>query len=198
MNDLPLAAAVFALTACATADAQAVSAQDRADDGPAPNVVVVEFRAGGAAAGDQAGRGSSPQDGRRSGQAGASVSIPEVLARAEAPELARLVLNDPPDAPASAEGTLLFDDVASLARWRQRRMEDFLAPMGGEDAVTTTIRIVNKDVLGAYGLGGTRAGLENLSITYTNTGHDTGGADADIDAVTVVCPGDFAECSPSN
>jgi hypothetical protein len=127
-----------------------------------------------------------------------AVSIGGVIARANEPQLARLVLRDPPNEPASVHGTLLFSDVAELAAWRQSRMADFLAPMGGADELRTTIRIVNRDLLNAYGLGNPDSALENLSITYTNTGNDASGGDADIDAVTVVCPGDFADCSPSN
>ena len=197
-------AALVLLAACATdpANAQDRAADTmRASDEPLPSLVVFEFdtvRAADEGGQDQSRDQQSREQRSSEAQQADPISIAGILARADAPELARLVLRDPPDAPASAEGTLLFGDVAELARWRQTRMEDFLAPMGGADAVATTVRVVNHDVLAAYGLGGPRTGLENLSITYTNTGNDTGGADADIDAVTVVCPGDFAECSPNN
>ena len=214
-----LAVGLAALAACADAPDDTPRTDGMTDEGTAPNLVVFEFttKSGGASGRAQqsepsqgsSGRRQSAQDQSRRSQARqrlqdrrtaltGPVSVAGVLTGADAPQLARLVLRDPPDAPASAEGTLLFGDLAALAEWRQTDMDDFLAPMGGADAVATTIRVVNKDTLAAYGLGGTQTGLENLSITYTNTGNDTGGADADIDAVTVVCPGDFAECSPSN
>lgn len=207
--NLPLhGLAVASITVLAACDAAVgpPTAQDGAasiDEAVQPNVVVFEFstkdptsNAQGRQNQDNQSQGQGSETNRQDGTTGL-VSIADVLAQAEAPQLARLVVRDPPDEPANVNGTLLFADVAALVAWRQTQMEDFLTPMGGADEVETTIRLVNRELLDAYGLGRSDMGLENLSVTYTNADNASDG-DADIDAVTVVCPGDFADCSPSN
>lgn len=203
-----------ALIACAaTGPSAAQDGSARPGDGPLPNVVMFEFTTktqgrtaeDGASGARRSQQGARPAASRRPtgeratrGSAGTDpVSVADVIARADEPHLARLVLRDPPGEPVSVEGTLLFGDVDALVTWRRTRMADFLQPMGGARAIETTIRVVNRDLLGEYGLGNRASNLENLQVTYTNTGNTADG-DADIDAVTVVCPGDFANCSPSN
>ncbi|WP_156032403.1 hypothetical protein [Parvularcula oceani] len=196
---------LVAVGACAAALGPA-AAQDRSargDSAPLPaSLVVLEFSSaqneesgtgdGSSANGQSRGNNARPGDSARS-----KVSVAGVLEQADAPQLSRLVLRDQPDAPATVEGALIFADIAALAEWRDRRMQDFFEPMGGPDAMQTTIRVVNRDLMARYGLGSADMPLEEVSITYANEGNDAGG-DADIDAITVICPGDFSDCDPSN
>lgn len=53
------------------------------------------------------------------------------------------------------------------------------------------------DLLGESDPRAAMGSLDSMSVEYVNIGHDAAGA-SDIDAVTVVCPGDGAKCKPSN
>ncbi|XBQ16624.1 MAG: hypothetical protein ABL308_01825 [Oceanicaulis sp.] len=197
-----LLTAVLAAVGTWAANTGSASAQDRgasaAAGQQASTLVVLEFETVTASAKDQSG-GQDRSANSDSAQARESdpVSVPGVLARAETPQLARLKLRERPDAPTAVDGLLIFEDVSALTAWRQTRMDSFFEPMGGAGAIEMKIRLVDKALLEQYGLGGPDTPIENVSITYENTGNEADG-DADIDAVTVICPGDFAECDPSN
>jgi hypothetical protein len=198
MPELPQTAAIALTLALSAGPATAQELFTATGDMEGPLVLVImDFETvqmnpeGGSnqgSSGQTAQPGDSPTD---------TVSVDGVLDNAAGAPLVRLVVNDHPGEGTSVNGMLVFTDIAGLTAWRGSEMEDFFAPLGGMDMVETTIRIVDRGRLAEYGLGTSDTPLENLTITYVNEGNESDG-DADIDAVTVVCPGDFADCSPSN
>ncbi|PRY94477.1 hypothetical protein BCF33_0067 [Hasllibacter halocynthiae] len=94
-------------------------------------------------------------------------------------------------------GTLVFRSVGAFENWRRDERGEFYETFGGADAVEEESLAFRPDLLAISDPEELLAGLKTLSIAYVNTGNDSKG-DADIDAVTVVCPGLGAECSPSN
>ncbi|SDY92553.1 hypothetical protein [Citreimonas salinaria] len=94
------------------------------------------------------------------------------------------------------DGALVFSKLASFTQWHEKHMDNYFAPVGGLDAVETSFHVARPDLLELKDLGAEH-GLEDVSISYSNSGNDAAG-DADIDAVTVICPGDHADCKPSN
>ena len=112
---------------------------------------------------------------------------------ARAPFVAQLVVSPQESA---ASGTLVFRSPQRFSDWRSNRMETFFGRFGEAASIETTLRMFRADLLRT---SDPRAGANvgGVSIAYSNADNDAAG-DADIDAVTVVCPGDDAECSPSN
>ncbi|SFP47660.1 hypothetical protein [Tranquillimonas alkanivorans] len=159
-----------------------LAAQDQAgQDAPAPSsdtVVVFEFTATDVQAeGDLTAR---------------------ILGMAEAPQVARVVTSGPPsDGATRVEGALVFDGLDAFSTWRESEMEPFFQPVGGTSGLDTTLRIFRADLVAAGNPDGAGGALGDVSVTYHNSDNDSAG-DADIDAVTVVCPGDHADCKPSN
>jgi hypothetical protein len=94
------------------------------------------------------------------------------------------------------DGALVFPAVEAFETWRDDRMQDYFAPVGGLSRLATSMRVFRPGLV-AQAESGMGSGLEDVSITYRNTGNDSAG-DSDIDAVTVICPGDHADCKPSN
>lgn len=120
-----------------------------------------------------------------------------ILDMAEAPQLSRVQVSDLFADASGVDATLVFEGLETFSLWRENEMEPFLRPLGGMAGANVTLRIFRSDLLATGHPQQTAAGLGDVSVTYRNSGNDSAG-DADIDAVTVICPGDDADCKPSN
>ena len=100
---------------------------------------------------------------------------------------------DGEDTTANLRGKLVFESEATYEAWVSGDMDDLFAPLGGVSEVAR-LDISRPEASASSSVG---AVSRDMSITYQNTGNDAEG-DADIDAVTVICPGDYADCKPSN
>ncbi|WP_375259271.1 hypothetical protein [Citreimonas sp.] len=131
-------------------------------------------------------------------------AVDAALALADTPHLADLdisVASGTPDAGRDGarydlDGALVFSDLDSFSSWKEDGMTGFFDPVGGLAQVATSMRVFRPNLL-AQADDGMRSGFEDVSIRYRNSGNDAAG-DSDIDAVTVLCPGDHADCKPSN
>lgn len=94
------------------------------------------------------------------------------------------------------EGALVFQDFETFSLWREDRMEGFFQPVGGMNDLDMSLRVFRPELLAQSKVPGMEP-IGDVSVSYRNTGNDSAG-DADIDAVTVICPGDQADCKPSN
>jgi len=112
----------------------------------------------------------------------------EQLSRLEVPDLGAEV--------SRVEGALVFQEFEAFSLWREDRMEGFFQPVGGMNDLDVSLRIFRPDLLAQSDVPG-REPIGDVSVSYRNTGNESAG-DADIDAVTVICPGDQADCKPSN
>lgn len=111
------------------------------------------------------------------------------------PRAARVALRR--DAGEAITGRLVFEDVAALEAFRADGMADYFAPVGGMDSVEVEMTAFRPALLRRSDAEALLDGLDSLSITYSNDGNRAAG-DADIDAVTVICTGGDADCTPSN
>jgi hypothetical protein len=178
MSDTARMAAAIALSMAASFPAMAQESEPgRPASGPDAPVVVFEFTAT-----DVAAEGDL---------------IASVLEMAAAPQVSRLVASDPSADAARVEGALVFDGLDAFSRWRETEMDAFLQPVGGMAGLETTVRVFRAGLLAKGYPREAGGGLGDVSITYRNSGNKAAG-DADIDAVTVICPGDDADCKPSN
>lgn len=91
------------------------------------------------------------------------------------------------------KGKLVCETEDAYAAWAENDLVTTFAPLGGIASVAR-LDISRPEANASSRMGG---GSGDTSITYQNTGNDATG-DADIDAVTVICPGDYADCKPSN
>ncbi|CUH40195.1 hypothetical protein JSE7799_02925 [Jannaschia seosinensis] len=123
--------------------------------------------------------------------------VAAMLNMAEEPQLSRLEVTDVSADTSGLEGALVFEGLESFSLWREDGMQSFFEQLGGVGSLDTTLRIFRPNLMAKGYLDGTGNALEEVSVNYRNSGNDSAG-DADIDAVTVVCPGDHADCKPSN
>jgi hypothetical protein len=94
-------------------------------------------------------------------------------------------------------GTLVVESLDAFAELRGGAMDDLFAPVGGADAVSFVMTAFRPSLLRTSDPETLLDGLDELTIEYTNTGNHAAG-DSDIDAVTVICTGGDANCTPSN
>ena len=92
-----------------------------------------------------------------------------------------------------ASGRLVFEGLETFANWRETQRDSFFAPLDA-GRIETRLTLFRPGLLRR---GDPQAEAGSVSVRYVNSDNDAAG-DADMDAVTVVCPGDDAECSPSN
>ena len=122
--------------------------------------------------------------------------VPNLLEMGQEKQLSRLEVSDLDAEVSYIEGALVFQEFEAFSLWREDRMESFFQPVGGMEDLEMTLHIFRPELLAQSDVHGTGA-LSDVSVSYRNTGNDSAG-DADIDAVTVICPGDQADCKPSN
>ena len=118
--------------------------------------------------------------------------VDEGLEMAQDPHVARLSVSAD-----AASGSLVFEDLATFTEWRETEMGAFFEPLGGPDVVETSLRVTRADLLRATDPLAATDAMGSVSIEYSSSGNEATG-DADVDAVTVICPGDDADCKPSN
>ncbi|PHP28654.1 hypothetical protein [Limimaricola cinnabarinus] len=122
--------------------------------------------------------------------------VPNLLGMGQEKQLSRLEVSNLDAEISYIEGALVFQEFKTFSVWREDRMESFFQPIGGVNDLEMTLRIFRPELLAqsdVHGLGS----ISDVSVSYRNTGNDSAG-DADIDAVTVICPGEQADCKPSN
>lgn len=122
--------------------------------------------------------------------------VSNVLDIAQEPSLSRLEISNLTAETSRVVGALVFDEIEAFSVWRKEKMESFFQPIGEMTELDTTLRIFRPELLAQSDVQGLSS-LRDVSITYRNSDNDSAG-DADIDAVTVICPGDQADCKPSN
>ncbi|WP_370159307.1 hypothetical protein [Limimaricola soesokkakensis] len=110
------------------------------------------------------------------------------LSRLEVPDLGAEI--------SRVEGALVFQEFEAFSLWREDKMESFFQPVGGVSDLKMSLRIFRPDLLAQSNVPGMDP-IGDVAVSYSNTGNESAG-DADIDAVTVICPGDQADCKPSN
>ena len=116
------------------------------------------------------------------------------LKMAQEPFVARIDV--PSGSEGSLMGTLVFDDPEAFTAFREGGMNAFFEPLGDPSTVQMDLTVFRPDLV-REGDPSASGGLGGFSVNYSNDDNRSAG-DADIDAVTVVCPGENAECSPSN
>ena len=118
--------------------------------------------------------------------------VNEGLEMAQDPHVARLSVSAD-----AASGSLVFEDFDAFTEWRETEMGAFFEPLGGPEVVETSLRVTRADLLRASDPLAATDAMGSVSIEYSSSGNEATG-DADVDAVTVICPGDDADCKPSN
>ena len=203
-----LATATAAALLAASAHAQQVQA-DRADQAQDPQAQDPQAQGQQAQQGEDRQQGQAHQGGGRGQAAPAAPTVvltftaedvqgddfmAQAADTARAPYVAQITVSS--EAQGAASGVLVFETLGRFSDWRDDGMSEFFEPFGGAASVETTLRAFRADLLQASDPR-SAVGSEDMTVEYTNTDNDAAG-DAEIDAVTVVCPGDDAECSPSN
>ncbi|WP_334061063.1 hypothetical protein [Limimaricola cinnabarinus] len=123
-------------------------------------------------------------------------AVPNLLEMGKETQLSRLEVPDLGAEVSRVEGALVFQDFGTFSLWREDRMEGFFQPVGGMNDLDMSLRIFRPDLLAQSNVPGMDP-IGDVAVSYRNTGNESAG-DADIDAVTVICPGDQADCKPSN
>lgn len=167
---------LLAVPGIAAAQAQGDAAQNGDGGEVAEPVVVLEFNA--------------PEVSLEGADAFAGV-----LVLADDPHLARMIVSPGPDGGVS--GALVFPGVDAFTAWHDGDGSGFFDPLGESASIEQTLRVSREDLMRHLEDAGGLGSLDELSIEYANTDNDAAG-DADIDAVTVICAGDDADCKPSN
>lgn len=122
--------------------------------------------------------------------------VPDLLKMSQEKQLSRLEVSDLGAEIIGVEGALVFQEFEAFSLWREDRMESFFQPVGGMNDLEMSLRIFRPELLAQSAVPGMDS-IGDVSVSYHNTGNDSAG-DADIDAVTVICPDDQADCNPSN
>ena len=94
-------------------------------------------------------------------------------------------------------GTIVLEDPNAFADLQDGGFDTLFAPLGGAESVEMQMTAFRPALLRMADPEALMEGMGELTIEYTNTGNDSEG-DADIDAVTVICTGPDAKCTPSN
>lgn len=122
--------------------------------------------------------------------------VPDLLEMGQEKQLSRLDVADLGAEISRVEGALVFQEFEAFSLWREDKMESFFQPVGGVSDLKMSLRIFRPELLAQSNVPGMDP-IDDVSVSYRNTGNDSAG-DADIDAVTVICPGEQADCKPSN
>ncbi|MCZ4260608.1 hypothetical protein O4G76_07105 [Limimaricola sp. G21655-S1] len=122
--------------------------------------------------------------------------VPDLLEMGREKQLSRLEVPDLGAEISRVEGALMFQEFEAFSLWRKDKMESFFQPVGGVNDLDMSLRIFRPELLAQSNVPGMDP-IGDVAVSYRNTGNDSAG-DADIDAVTVICPGDQADCKPSN
>ncbi|MEP0316306.1 hypothetical protein [Hyphomonas sp.] len=123
-------------------------------------------------------------------------AMPQLLEMGRETQLSRLEVPDLVADASRVEGALVFQDFETFSLWREDRMEGFFQPVGGMSDLNMSLRVFRPELLAQSNVPGMEP-IGDVSVSYRNTDNDAAG-DADIDAVTVICPGEQADCKPSN